>query len=285
MRGDAGWAPALPPPPPFEFGPTAVARAREAMETDGERVRSPRDETEDNGREPPSLVPPPRTVTLPPSYGVTVALAADVAFRGVLGADSEPLRSSISGVHSREARRLSSGKRSADPGRDAGVRSWVCELELVSLVSDECELVLSVPLCAARNTCGWGWRCAYGSGWDTLREPLREWLRKSIEPGRPCPSAESAERGWRGENSAAGRRLGADGVVMLVGEVAISAAAAARAAPGPGLGAGDGVAGAAMARRDGARIGIALDGRSGVVVASGLVTSGAAVGAACQITW
>lgn len=41
---------------------------------------------------------------------------------------------------------LSEGSRSAEPGRDAGVRSWVCEFEFVSLESELRELVLSEPL-------------------------------------------------------------------------------------------------------------------------------------------
>lgn len=55
----------------MEFGPIAVLSAREAMETDGERERSSGirevDMTDDGREEPPSLTPPPRTVTLPPS--------------------------------------------------------------------------------------------------------------------------------------------------------------------------------------------------------------------------
>jgi len=55
----------------MEFGPIAVLSAREAMETDGERERSSGirevDMTDDGPEEPPSLTPPPRTVTLPPS--------------------------------------------------------------------------------------------------------------------------------------------------------------------------------------------------------------------------
>lgn len=60
------------------FGPTAEVKAREATETEGERDRSMgvlfSDMTEDGREIPPSLTPPPRTVTLPPSYGVTVGV-------------------------------------------------------------------------------------------------------------------------------------------------------------------------------------------------------------------
>ena len=60
------------------FGPRAVLRARDAREIEGERDRSngvplalERLAADDGRDDPPSLTPPPNTVTLPPSYGVT----------------------------------------------------------------------------------------------------------------------------------------------------------------------------------------------------------------------
>jgi len=66
------------------LGPRADVRAREAREMDGERERSrpvrPNAMAEAGRDPPPSLTPPPITVTLPPSYGVTVGIGAVVAF-------------------------------------------------------------------------------------------------------------------------------------------------------------------------------------------------------------
>ena len=80
-------------------GLTARLRAREAKETEGERERSSGDReidmTEEEREESPSLTPPPRTVTLPPSYGVTAGVAETTvpgltASRGVLGDGVRP---------------------------------------------------------------------------------------------------------------------------------------------------------------------------------------------------
>jgi len=72
---------------PFELGPTAVLSAREAREMEGDRDRSRgvrlADITLEGRDEPPSLTPPPRTVTLPPSYGVTVGVV-EVIVDGVM---------------------------------------------------------------------------------------------------------------------------------------------------------------------------------------------------------
>ncbi len=66
---------------------------------DGDRDRSQGvrevDMTDDGRDEPPSLTPPPRTVTLPPSYGVTVGVAEMTVLgvtlsRGVLGEGVRP---------------------------------------------------------------------------------------------------------------------------------------------------------------------------------------------------
>lgn len=64
--------------PPAELGPSALFNARDASEIEGDRDRSIGvlwlDMTDDGLEEPPRRTPPPRTVTFPPSYGVTVGV-------------------------------------------------------------------------------------------------------------------------------------------------------------------------------------------------------------------
>lgn len=80
---------------PVVLGPMALLSAREASEMEGDRSRSMgvrwADMTLDGRDAPPSLTPPPTTVTLPPSYGVMVGVVelvgagvAPVTVAGVL---------------------------------------------------------------------------------------------------------------------------------------------------------------------------------------------------------
>jgi hypothetical protein len=125
------------------LGLRAVLSAREAREMDGLRLRSIGVRWEDRtelGREPPppppSLTPPPSTVTLPLSYGVTVGVAEGVAVTeegvlvwlmmtslGVLGDGSRPRVAGVGVLSSRISLGRGTRNGSAEPGREAGVRS------------------------------------------------------------------------------------------------------------------------------------------------------------------
>jgi hypothetical protein len=152
------------PPPdvtPISPGVRAELRARLAREIEGERDRSTMGIrcwlTTEPGRDPggppappPSLTPPPRTVTLPPSYGVTEGVPDFATLRAVGvswrpdGDGSRPRSPPGVGVLSSSPAALAATvKGSADPGLDAGVKSWVLpELQSEILESSEEELPL-----------------------------------------------------------------------------------------------------------------------------------------------
>lgn len=126
--------------PPVELGPTALFSARDAREMEGERDRSIGvrwDDMTDEGRdEPPSLTPPPRTVTFPPSYGVMVGVVDDagagvapVTVAGVVESLCSACGVPGEGVRPRGLVTVSAdrlwviSKISAEPGRDPGVIS------------------------------------------------------------------------------------------------------------------------------------------------------------------
>jgi hypothetical protein len=90
-----------------------------------------------DGRDaPPSLTPPPRTVTLPPSYGVIVGVVEEVVIEGVAPVTVAGvlwIRSLACGVLGEGVRprmivsstilAISVEKTSAEPGREPGVNS------------------------------------------------------------------------------------------------------------------------------------------------------------------
>lgn len=115
------------------------------------------------GPPPPSLTPPPRTVTLPPSYGVTAGVgfalgmtpgAIGVFWRTETGEGSRPRECTpvpfVGVLSSSAATRILAAvvNGSAEPGLEAGVRSWVCpefESEIVDEMDDELPLLCLWP--------------------------------------------------------------------------------------------------------------------------------------------